>query len=104
MINKTKNSSQKRVDGTPVEMHLYIAKNAPNSVQAIANLALICKEHLENLFTLEIIDVLESPLRAMADGILVTPSLTRISPSPVVKIVGNLSDSSSVMLALGINV
>ena len=87
---------------TTVVMRLYIANNAPNSVRAIANLAAICKEHLKDKFKLEIIDVLETPLRALADGILVTPSLTKLSPSPAAKIVGNLSDKSSVLHALGI--
>jgi hypothetical protein len=46
--------------------------------------------------------VLEYPQRALADGILVTPSLAKLSPRPATKIVGNLSDKSSVMHALGI--
>ena len=87
---------------TVVVMRLYIADNAPNSVRAVANLAAICKEHLGDKFKLEIIDVLEHPLRALADGILVTPSLAKLSPSPAAKIVGNLSDKSSVLQALGI--
>jgi len=87
---------------TIVVMRLYIANNAPNSVRAIANLEAICKEHLKDNFKLEIIDVLEYPLRALADGILVTPSLAKMSPSPAAKIVGNLSDKRSVLHALGI--
>jgi circadian clock protein KaiB len=87
---------------TVVVLRLYIANNAPNSRRAVANLAAICKQHLEDNFKLEIVDVLETPLRALADGILVTPSLTKVSPSPVAKIVGNLSDKGSVLRALGI--
>ena len=87
---------------TVVEMRLYIADNAPNSARAIANLEAICKEHLDVKFKLEIIDVLEYPQRALADGIVVTPSLTKVSPSPVAKIVGNLSDKGGVLHALGI--
>ena len=85
-----------------VVMRLYIANNAPNSVRAVANLAAICKEHLGDNFKLEVIDVLEYPLRALADGILVTPSLAKLSPSPAAKIVGNLSDKQSVLHALGV--
>jgi circadian clock protein KaiB len=87
---------------TVVVLRLYIANNAPNSRRAVANLAAICKQHLEDNFKLEIVDVLETPLRALADGILVTPSLTKVSPSPVAKIVGNLSDKGSVLRALGL--
>jgi circadian clock protein KaiB len=87
---------------TVVTMRLYIAQGAPNSLKAIANLEAICKKHLQDGFKLEIIDVLEFPLRALADGILVTPSLAKMSPSPAAKIVGDLGDRSSVLLALGI--
>jgi circadian clock protein KaiB len=83
-------------------MRLYISGHAPNSVQAVANLAAICKEYLAERFTLEVIDVLKDPLRALADGIVVTPSLTKVSPSPVAKIVGNLGERSDVLVALGI--
>jgi circadian clock protein KaiB len=85
-----------------VMMVLYIAEGGPNSVQAVANLKAICDEHLEGNFRLEVIDVLASPLRALADGILVTPSLSKVSPVPTARIVGNLSDTGSVLRALGI--
>jgi circadian clock protein KaiB len=99
---KTKRSASGPAVTTVVVMRLYIANSAPNSIRAVANLAAICKEHLEDNFKLEIIDVLEYPLRALADGILVTPSLAKVSPSPAAKIIGNLSDKSSVLHALGI--
>ena len=89
---------------TVVLMRLYIANNAPNSVRAVANLEAICKEYLKDAFKLEIIDVFEYPQRALADGILVTPSLAKLSPSPAAKIIGNLSDKGSVLQALGIRV
>jgi circadian clock protein KaiB len=104
-MRKMRRKKTKRIASGPaatVMMRLYIVNNAPNSVRAVANLAAICKEHLEEKFKLEIIDVLETPLRALADGILVTPSLAKVSPSPAAKIVGNLSDKSSVLHALGI--
>ena len=87
---------------TLVVMRLYVANSAPNSIKAIANLEAICKKHLAEGFKLEVIDVLEFPLRALADGILVTPSLSKIAPSPGTKIVGNLSDRVNVLQALGI--
>ena len=99
---KAKRGASGPASTTVVVMCLYIANSAPNSRRAIENLAAICKEHLEDNFKLEIVDVLEYPLRALDDGILVTPSLTKLSPLPAAKIVGNLSDKSSVLHALGI--
>ena len=86
---------------TVVVLRLYISGNAPNSVRAIANLEAICKQHLKD-YKLEIVDVFEQPLRALADGILVTPSLAKVSPAPVANVVGNLSDKRNVLLMLGV--
>ena len=83
-------------------MVLYVADGGPNSIQAQANLDLICKEHLNGNFLLEVVDVLQFPKRALADGIVVTPSLAKSSPAPAVRIAGNLSDQGSVLRALGI--
>lgn len=87
---------------TVVVLRLYIVGGAPNSVQAIANLAAICREYLKEGHRLEVVDVLEHPRRALADGVLVTPSLAKLSPRPRANLVGNLSDKSKVLLALGL--
>lgn len=99
---KTPDKSPASTVTPALDMRLYVVNNAPNSLLAIANLAAICKEFLHDNFKLEIVDVLAEPLRALADGILVTPSLAKLSPSPAANIVGNLSDKSGVMRALGI--
>jgi len=99
---KRKDDRPRRAGAGIIVMRLYIANNAPNSLRAVANLAAICREYLKDRFTLETIDVLEHPLRALADGILVTPSLAKISPLPAAKIVGNLGEKADVLRALGI--
>jgi circadian clock protein KaiB len=83
-------------------LRLYVAGNAPNSAQAVANLEEICREYLSGAYDLEIIDVLEHPQRAMAAGILVTPTLSKLYPLPTAQVVGNLSDKPRVLLAIGI--
>lgn len=87
---------------TVVVLRLYVAGGAPNSMQAIANLEAICAEYLKDGHKLEVVDVLENPRRAMAEGVLVTPSLSKLSPQPVAQVIGNLSDKRQVMLALGL--
>ena len=87
---------------TVVVLRLYVAGGAPNSVQAIANLEAICAEHLKGGHRLEVVDILDNPRRAMAEGVLVTPSLTKLSPLPAAQVVGNLSDKNRVLLALGL--
>jgi circadian clock protein KaiB len=87
---------------TVVMMRLYVAGRAPNSVKAIANLEAICRQHFKDGYKLEIVDVCEHPRRALDDGVLVTPSLSMLSPSPGAIVIGNLSDTSSVLAAMGI--
>jgi len=86
----------------PLVLRLYVADDAPNSMEARANLKAICSQWLEpEAYDLEIIDVLEEPLRALEEGILVTPTLMRISSAPV-SIVGTLRDHGKVSQALGL--
>lgn len=87
---------------TTVNLRLYIAGSAPNSVQAVTNLKRICHEHLRGVHRLQIVDILEHPQRAMSAGILVTPTLVKLSPSPATQVVGNLSDTEKVLIAIGI--
>jgi circadian clock protein KaiB len=87
---------------TVVVMRLYVAGSAPNSVKAIANLEAICRRYLKDGFKLEIVDVCEYPRRALADGVIVTPSLAKVSPAPTSSVIGNLSDTGSVLAALGL--
>lgn len=82
-------------------LRLYVAGNAPNSLRAISNAQAICQQHPDAPYALEIVDVLEHPKRALADGIIVTPTLIKVSPLPSQRMVGNLSDTHQVLLTLG---
>lgn len=81
-------------------LRLYVAGNAPNSVRAIANAKAICEEHFPAKYDLEIVDLLVHPERGLADEILVTPTLLKLSPLPIQRAVGNLSDTSQLLLTL----
>lgn len=101
-MSRPRKSAPRRARTTVVVLRLYIVGGAPNSLQAIANLEAICQQHLKGAYKLEVVDILEHPQRAMAEGVLVTPSLAKLSPGPAANVVGNLSDKDKVMLALGL--
>ncbi|MEO8755691.1 MAG: circadian clock KaiB family protein [Casimicrobiaceae bacterium] len=83
------------------KFRLYVAGNAPNSAQAIANLAGLCREHLVDRHDVEIVDVFRHPQRALKDRIFMTPTLVKLAPQPAPKlIVGNLSQKAPLLLAL----
>ncbi len=83
-----------------LRLRLYVAGNAPNSVSAIANVKAICVEHFQDRHELEIVDLLEHPQRALADGIIVTPTLLKLLPLPAQRLIGNLNDTKQVLVAL----
>lgn len=83
-------------------LKLYITGQTTKSDNAIAHLYQIFND-LSIKFDLTIIDVLEKPYLAEEDKVLATPTLIRTSPLPVRRIIGDLSESQSVMLGLGLS-
>lgn len=90
-----------RTKSAAVHLRLYVAGHAPNSVLAIANARSICEGHYLPGYKLEIVDLMDHPLRALEDGVVVTPTLVRLLPKPARKVIGTLSDQTQVVLALG---
>jgi circadian clock protein KaiB len=82
---------------------LYVADGAENSARAASNLTAICREYLPGRHAIKVVDVLKEPQLALAEGIFMTPTLIRLAPSPTVRIVGTLSDTKTVLLALGLD-
>ncbi len=86
----------------PFKFRLYVAGDGPNSTQALANLDAICREHLAERHEIEVVDVLREPQRALADLVMLTPLLVKLSPAPIRKILGTLSHRAPVLHALGL--
>jgi circadian clock protein KaiB len=84
------------------KFRLYIAGDTLNSMRALTNLTALCRVHLQDRHTIEIVDLSKEPRRALADGILMTPTLVILSPSPIRKIVGTLSQPQPVLEFLGV--
>ena len=89
---------------TPVhfKFRLYVAGNGPHSVRAVANLDALCREHLAERHEIEVVDVLREPQRALADLVMLTPLLMKLSPAPIRRITGTLSHREPVLRALGL--
>jgi circadian clock protein KaiB len=83
-------------------LRLYVVDGAPNSERARSNLRAILEQHHLDDCQLEVVNVAKEPLRALDDGVILTPTLLRLSPEPVASIVGDLSDPRSVMRMLGL--
>ena len=82
------------------KFRLYVAGEAQNSAQAVANLKALCRGHLTDRHEIEIVDVYREPTRALDDGIMMTPTLIKLAPTPVSRIIGTLAQLQPVLLAL----
>jgi circadian clock protein KaiB len=85
------------------QFRLYVAGDTLNSSQALANLKALCHTHLEGRHRIEVVNVFREPARALADSVFMTPALVRIKPSPALRIVGTLTDTATLLRALGIH-
>jgi len=81
-------------------LKLYVAGNTPNSVRALKTLNQILEQEFQGVYALKVIDVLKNPQLAEEDKILATPTLAKILPPPVRKIIGDLSDRERVLIGL----
>ncbi len=82
---------------------LYVAGDAPRSRLAIRALTDLCEEHLPGRYELSVIDVTEHPELAERAHVLATPTLLRLSPTPRVRIIGDLRLTAKVLAGLGLD-
>jgi circadian clock protein KaiB len=103
IVKKTRTAGAARKPAAEAwQLRLYVAGQTPKSINAFANLKSICDEHLKGIYAIEVIDLLENPRLAKGDQILAIPTLVRKLPEPIRKVIGDLSDTESVLVGLNL--
>jgi circadian clock protein KaiB len=82
------------------ELRLYVAGQSPKSAAAILNLKKLCETHLAGNYRIEVVDLLENPRLSVDDQIVAVPTLVRKLPTPMRKIIGDLSNSERTLVGL----
>lgn len=85
----------------PFKLRLYVSEGTVHSARARVAIEELCRELPPPGCTLEVIDVVSQPELAEQDRVLATPTLVRLLPTPVRKIVGDLSDRALLLDCLG---
>ena len=83
-------------------LKLYVAGQTAKALAAFTNLKTICEEQLKGRYEIEVIDLLENPKLAREDQIVALPTLVRMLPPPLRKIIGDLSDTERVLVGLNL--
>ena len=81
-------------------LKLYVTGTTPRSKVALKNIEKILSEDYKGVYSLNVIDVMKHPKLAEDDKILATPTLIKILPPPVARIIGDLSNREKVLLGL----
>jgi circadian clock protein KaiB len=83
-------------------LKLYVAGRSPRSVNAIANIKKLCEEKLQGRYVLEVIDLYQQPQLAQGEQIIAVPTLIRKLPSPLRRVIGDMSNAERVLVGLDI--
>ena len=89
-------------DAKQWNLRLYVAGQTPKSIVALANLKRICDQHLNGQYKVEVIDLMENPQLAQRDQIVAIPTLVRELPTPLKRIIGDLSNTDRVLVGLDV--
>lgn len=90
-------------EGVRYSFRLYVTGATLGSSRAIALIKAFCEQFLKGRYLLEVVDVYQQPALADEERIFATPTLVRMSPLPLRRIVGNLSDPHRLQAGLGIS-
>ena len=96
----TNNGDHDIAEDTMWSLRLYVAGQSTKSLHAFTNLTSLCEKYLAGHYEIEIIDLVERPALARSDDIVAIPTLVRLSPMPLRKIIGDLSNTERVLVGL----
>lgn len=81
-------------------LRLYVTGVTSRSRRAITNINAICSERLQGKYDLEVIDIHQKPALAREEQIIAAPTLIKLLPLPLRRIIGDLSDRERVLFGL----
>ena len=89
-------------DQARIAFKLFVTGGTPRAERAVFDLRRLCDVELRGRGDFVVIDVLERPRMAEELRILVTPTLIKLAPGPIRRVVGDLSDTSKVLVGLNL--
>ena len=87
---------------TRYKLRLFISGSTTRSTRAIENMRRICEENIADRYDLEIVDVYEHPEATQELQVVATPTLIKLLPEPLRRIIGDLSNKERVLAGLNI--
>lgn len=82
-------------------LHLFVSGHNTATERTLQSLYQLLEQCLTHPYTLKVIDIYKHPEQAEADQVSATPTLVKVWPRPIRKIVGDLENIDKVLQALG---
>lgn len=105
-VNAETNAPEKIVvpDGQPERyaLRLYVTGTTSRSMLAIKNIRHLCEKYLAGAYDLEVIDIYQHPEAAAQAQIIAAPTLIKLSPLPLRRAIGDLSNEGKVLFTLNL--
>ena len=91
-------------ESTPerLQLTLFISGTSPTSIRAVRRLRDLCDRHFPDGYDLEIVDIYQQPEVVASRGVLAVPTLIKELPLPVRVLIGDFTDQTRVLAALGL--
>ena len=86
--------------GPPYVLRLFITGTTSRSARAIANLRRVCEQRLSGKYDLEVIDIYQHPTAAKEYQIIAAPTLVKMLPLPLRRIIGDLANEQRILAGL----
>lgn len=83
-------------------LRLYVAGSTARSGRTVAAARRILESRIPGRYSLAVVDIYQDPEGARVHQIVAAPTLIRLRPLPVRRLIGDLSDEARVLAALGL--
>jgi circadian clock protein KaiB len=94
----------KKDNSAPIyELMLYTTGAAPRSLRAVRNLVRFCRTHLPGRYRLRVVNLYDDPAEAARAQVVAVPTLVKLRPAPVRRVIGDMSDDAQTGLVLDVS-
>ena len=84
-------------------LNLFVTGSTARSLKAISNMRAICKEYLSGRYKMQVIDLYQQPELAKDNKLVAAPTLIKLLPEPVRRVIGDMSNTAEVLVGLDID-
>ena len=83
-------------------LRLIVAGTTTRSRRAIETIRVVCDTHLPGMVDLEVVDIYQLPEMAREYQVIAAPTLLKLLPLPVRRVIGDLSNSDRLITMLNL--